>query len=115
MKKENEELKQNFEHLKNELTSLDRPNVKKQTMETEVYKDLINWEERYKKGKVLSEKIYFWTVKMMIKMEKINGNYGDKNFYQMYPKGSLSEAFNKLAEMFDKDLENFSNMKPEVK
>ena len=48
-------------------------------------------------------------------MEKINGNYGEKNFYQMYPKGNLSEAFNKLAEMFDKDLENFSNMKPEVK
>lgn len=32
----------------------------------------MNCEERFKKGKVLNEKIYIWTIRMLQKIEKVD-------------------------------------------
>ena len=48
---------------------------------------------RYKRGKVLKDKLYRWILKMLVVISKIDGNYNTVNIYDKYPESSMKEAF----------------------
>ena len=48
---------------------------------------------RYKRGKVLKDKLYRWILKMLVVISKIDGNYNNENIYDKYPESCMKEAF----------------------
>jgi hypothetical protein len=45
---------------------------------------------------------------------QLNGNYGQTNFYELYSKNNIIEAFKKLSELLNVDLDAFKQPNEEV-
>lgn len=46
---------------------------------------------------------------------QLNGNYGQTSYYELYPKSNISEAFKKLAELLNTDLDVLQKLAAESK
>lgn len=55
-------------------------------------------DDKAKRSEVMQEKLYNWSIKMLVRLEKVEKPLGSgrTNYYEIYPHEKSTEAFNKV-------------------
>mmetsp|Transcript_7870 Transcript_7870/g.8855 ORF Transcript_7870/g.8855 Transcript_7870/m.8855 type:complete len:575 (+) Transcript_7870:29-1753(+) len=76
-------------------------------------KELAARNERFRKYKLLLDKSYSWAIRMLQKLQKLDGTV-KFNFYDMYPRENMLEAVMKVIEMCKVYIEQTQSEKEEI-